>query len=425
MFTVRKWHPFILLILVLGLALTACGGSSSSSGPITIRFYGDIPAWPSNSAMIKAMQDHFKGKYNIQMIKVDWNNLDTVIKTGIISGNPADIYFYWPASVGNYVKAHEALDLTPYLEANNNAWKNTFVPSNLALGLYNGKYYGLPSDIASNTILVNEDLAQKLGVTIPTHMSWDQFMSINQQITARAGNGVYPFGIQSGWIPWIPRDGLLSLANDENKLDAYGSGHLPATDPIFLKALENSGALYNDNYVFPGGKSALTETADQVSAGFQQGKVVMMAEVFSLTQTAENLAKSGGFKIAAVDWPHMGSQSIILGGCDGFFIPANAPHPQQAAEVLQYYLGKDVQRIDASYGLVPSNAEAQTSISDPVLKQVVQNAGPFHPQELANISPKIGLYFTNNLVQDYVLGESASSDLAKLNQLIQQATQSS
>ena len=90
MFTARKWHLFTLLILFLGLALSACGGSSSSSGPITIRFYGNIPAWPSNSAMIKAVQDHFKGKYNIQMINVDFNNLDTVIKTGLVSGNPAD-----------------------------------------------------------------------------------------------------------------------------------------------------------------------------------------------------------------------------------------------------------------------------------------------------------------------------------------------
>jgi ABC-type glycerol-3-phosphate transport system substrate-binding protein len=371
--------------------------------------------------MTKALQDHFKGKYNIQMIKVDFGNLDTVIKTGLISGNPADIYFYWPAAVKNYVDAHQALDLTPYLAANNNAWKSTFVPNDLAQGQFNGKNYDVPSDEVSNTIFVNEDLAQKLGVTIPTHMSWDQFMSINQQIKARAGNNVYPFGIFNQWLAWLPRDALLSLANDGNKLDAYKSGQLPATDPIYFKALENTGALFKDNYVFPGGKAALAETLDQVQAGFEQGKIVMMASIYSDSQKVKQLGQSGNFKVAAVDWPHMGSQSIILGGCDGFFIPANAPHPQQAAEVLQYYLGKDVQLIDARYGLVPSNADSQKSVTDPLLKSVVQNAGTISQSEVTGLSPKIGLYFQNNLLQDYVLGESASSDLGKLNQLIQQA----
>jgi len=148
MFTARKWHLFTLLILFLGLALSACGGSSSSSGPITIRFYGNVTEWASQPAMTKALQDHFKGKYNIQMINVDFNNLDTVIKTGLISGNPADIYFYWPGALKSYVDAHQALDLTPYLAANNNAWKNTFVPSHLALGQYNGKFYDVPSDVS-------------------------------------------------------------------------------------------------------------------------------------------------------------------------------------------------------------------------------------------------------------------------------------
>lgn len=425
MFHIRRYYLLTLVMLLLGLVLTACGGgSTSSSGPITIKFYGDIPAWPSNDGMKKAVQDHFKGKYNVQFINVDWNNLDTVIQTGIVSGKPADIYFYWPAALTNIVKSQQALDLTPYLEADNSTWKKTFVPAHLELGNFNGKYYGVPSDVASSTIFVNEDLAQKLGVTIPDRMSWDQFMSINQQIKEKGGNSVYPFGIFSQWLSWLPRNALLSLANDEHKVDAYGRGQIPATDPIYTKALENTGALFKNNDVFPGGSAALSQTQDQMLAAFQQGKVVMMASVFSGTQTVEEAAKNGHFKIKAVGWPNMGTSALQLGGCDGFFIPANAPHPKEAAEVLQYYLGKDVQSIDAKYGLVPSNVQAQAEISDPVLKSVVQTAAPFAPKEVISLSPKLSQYFDKNLLQDYVLGQSASTVLGKLDQLIQEAKQS-
>ena len=83
-----------------------------------------------------------------------------------------------------------------------------------------------------------------------------------------------------------------------------------------------------------------------------------------------------------------------------------------------------MQLIDAKYGLVPSNADSQKSVTDPLLKSVVQSAGTISQSEVTGLSPKISLYFQNNLLQDYVLGESASDDLGKLNQLIQQAKQS-
>ena len=445
------WRRSFLHILggMLGVALllAACGGSQHTGGgaagtagtaapaagtggttapaaaqpaageKVKIRYYNKIDEDPSTPDLLAALQDHFKDKYEIEPIKVDFSNIDTIIKTAIVSGDPADIYFYWPQSIRSYVEAGQALDLTPYLEANNGEWKKTFIPSFLELGKVDGKYYDLPTNQQSAAFFVNDTLAQKLGVSIPDQMTWDQFMSVSEQIKAK-GNGVFPFCIQSGWQEWIPRNGMLSLGKDANKLEALAKGEVPATDPIFRTALENAGALFKNGYIYPG-EGALTVTTDETDAAFKQGKCVMTASVFSLAKHLDQLAKEGNFTLKAVGWPTMGKQQATLGGANGVFIPSNAKNKDAAVEVLKYYLSKDVQAINAKYGLIPTNAEIK--IDDPVLAPLIKLGENLYPQEFSGLSPEISTYIGKNLVPDYVLGSSADEVLGKLEQLRQQA----
>src|SRR5262245_59494834 len=143
----RHSFPRILGAMIgLVLLLAACGGAAPSGGAATtgsttapaaaqptaapaaaqptaapaaaaektkIRFYGQIDEFASTPEMVAALKDHFKNKYDIEMIKVDFGNLDTIIKTGILSGDPADIYFYWPGALRSYIDADQVLDMTP------------------------------------------------------------------------------------------------------------------------------------------------------------------------------------------------------------------------------------------------------------------------------------------------------------------------
>jgi ABC-type glycerol-3-phosphate transport system substrate-binding protein len=422
----------------VALLLAACGGSAPTAAPAAgtggtaapaaeqpaaggktkIRFYANITEDASSPGMIAALQDHFKDKYEIEPIKVDFSgNLDTVIKTAIVSGDPADIYFYWPASMRSYADAGQALDLTPYLEANNGEWKKTFIPSLLELAKIDGKYYSVPTNQQSGAFFVNDTLAQQLGVSIPDQMTWEQFMSISEQIKAK-GNGVFPFAIQAQWQAWVPRNGILSLGKDANKLEALAKGEVPATDPIFRTALENAGELYKKGYVYPG-DGALTANNDEILAAFKQGKIMMVAAVFSFAQKLDQLAKEGNFTLKSVGWPLMGKQQATLGGTNGLFIPSNVKNKDAAVEVLKYYTGKDVQAINAKFGLLPSTADIK--IDDAVLAPLLKLGESIYPYEFASLSPEVSTYVDKNLLPDYVLGSSADEVLGKLEQLRQQA----
>jgi ABC-type glycerol-3-phosphate transport system substrate-binding protein len=411
-----------------GATAAPAAGSEATAAPaaaqpaagekVKIRFYGKIDEFTSTPEMIAALQDHFKDKYEIEMIKVDWGNLDTIIKTGILSDDPADIYFWWTGSMQTYVDAGQALDLTPYLEANNGEWKKTLIPGNIAMGKYGDKYYAVPDNQTGAAIYINDTLAQQLGVTIPNEMTWDQFLDVCAQIKSK-GNGVFPFAIMAGHQSWIPRTAIMSLGKDLGLGEAFAKGEVPMTHEIFRTALEESGELYKNGYIYPG-DGALTATQDEMNAAFSQQRVVMLANVFTSAQSYMQIAADNKFTLRTAMWPQKGKAKVVFGTTNGWFIPSNAKHKDEAVEVLKYWLGKDLQAIHARHGIIPSNAEV--SITDPNIAKLAEYGNYFSTDPAFTvISTELATYVEKNMVPDYVLGESADSILQKMEALRQQA----
>ena len=50
-------------------------------------------ATTSQEPIWNSIKEKLSDRYEIELLEVDTENLDTVIKTGIASGEPADIYF--------------------------------------------------------------------------------------------------------------------------------------------------------------------------------------------------------------------------------------------------------------------------------------------------------------------------------------------
>lgn len=430
------------LLLTLMFVLAACGGetepaeepttapsteedgsvdeestSTESAEPVTIRFYGRIDEFGSMPGMMEGLQEHFDGVYEIEMIPVDFGNLDTIIRTGILSDDPADIYFYWPGALRAYVDEGLLLDMTPYLEANDGEWANTIIAGNLASAQYDGKYYATPDNQTGAAVYVNETLAAELGVTIPDEMTWDEFVAISEEIKVASDGEVFPFGIQQSWQSWIPRGGIFSLAAENGLELALANGEQPLTDTIFRTALENAGTYFQNEYVYPGDPAAaLISTQDEINAAFARQEVVMIAGVFTMAQQFKDLADESGFAMRPVLWPQMGSEKAIIGGTNGWIIPYNAPNPEAAIEVLKYWTGTELQAINVEHGIISSNAELD--ITDPTAAALAE-MGNYFPTtaEFTTISTELSVYVDQNMLPDFVLGESADDILARMEEM--------
>ncbi|NMO97677.1 ABC transporter substrate-binding protein [Paenibacillus lemnae] len=422
----------IMLLLCTILLLSACGGDSgngsqtanggNNGGNTTetpkeeqneppaqksdINFYGKIVEFTSGEPMVAALQDKLKDKYNINGIQVDWANLEKVVKTGIASGKPADVYQFWPQQMTTFVENNQALDLTPYLEANDGEWLKTLNPALMEIGKYDGKYYNVPLSSNFSVMYINKNIFADAGIEVPDQWTWEEFMAAGKQIQEKTG--VHPFAIGKDLQAWLYRNGLLSLAKTEDKLEDLAAGNIPANDPIYVKPLQNIKQIYDEKMWYPG-EGAISTSRDEAQAAFYQGKAAMLGEV--ATNATSIVEGAGNFEVAVVLWPSMGTENAFLGGADGLFIPANVKNPDASVEVLKTYLSEDIQKIHAAEGYATANLNVE--VSDPVITNVMQNAVYIYPKEITQLSPRLNDYIEKEAIPAYVLSGATDQEVEK------------
>ena len=179
----RKLTTVLTVALAAGMMMTGCGSSNSGtetkesaataaadstaadttaateaakSGEVTtIRFYGSDSEYNQNIvAGFQAENPDIK----VEIVPVDFDNAEQVIKTGIASGDPVDVSFFWGSQINAFTEDNMAYDLTPYLTENNNEWKDIFVPAYIDAGMVDGKYYAVSYQPVIETIFYNKDL---------------------------------------------------------------------------------------------------------------------------------------------------------------------------------------------------------------------------------------------------------------------------
>lgn len=404
----------IALLLALVLCLT-CLSALADGEKIKISFYGRIDEDGSTPAMVEQLKEHFKDKYEIDMIKVDWGQLDQVIKTGIASGKPADIYFYWPNLMASYVEAGQVADLTPYLEANDGEWAKTLLPSALNFGKYGDKYYSVPIIQQSVAFYANKSIFDAAGVAIPEGAwSWDEFLAACKTISEKTD--AFPFALtgQADVQSWLVRNACLGLAQDYGIYDDWATGKVPGDHEMYRTALENIKKLYDGKYVYPG-DGAMTVSREETKAAFIQGKAALLAEVWT---EGKPVAEQCDFEVVAVQWPRMGEHLGLTGGANGFFIPVNAANIDASVEVLKYYLGTEVQTINASYGFPSTNVNVK--VDDPLVQKLLTFGEFVAPKEFWSINTKLIDFRDQRLQAEYLLGTMSLDDILAMQEELRQ-----
>ena len=417
----KKTTPaFAFLFLCACLLFTACQGKDSGTGTAastenpTVKFYGKIVEYSSGEPITAALSEALKDKYKVECLQVDWGNLDQVIRTGIASGQPCDIYNYWPQYMNPYVQEGMALDLTPYLDENNGEWRKTFNPNLLKIAEFNGKVYNIPITSNFPTILVNVDLLKQAGIEAPKKWTWDEFLNICKMLKDK---GIFPFAnpIDNQKQHWFFSNGVLSLGKDRGLLEDLAAGKVPCTDPLFKEVLDKIKGLYDKGYMYPG-EGAVSLTTDESRAAFSQGKVAFSAEVAA---GILSVIAAAPFETAVVEWPAMGSESITLGGCDGLFIPSNVADPRVAAAVLKEYTSAKIQQINIDNGFAV--AINTVNVEDEILKSIMAGSSNVYPYEFFTISPELNDYVISQLLAELVLGSGAETCIRQMETLRQTA----
>lgn len=384
----------LVSILIIMVIMVGCVKEEEYHKPkkdkLEIEFYGKCMEYSSGPMMADKLKERLKNKYDIELYRIDWENQVKVIRTGIASETPYDVYNYPVIQIKDF--ADMAIDLTPYLNEDQE-WKNCFTEKQLDAGTVNGKILAIPWEDNFPVILANKEKLDELNIEIPQQWTMAEFMNVCQKIKE---SGVYPFAnaMDMNRGSWLYRNAMLSETMSLGTHEKYCLGQLSYYGEEAENALENVKKLYDFEYMYPGENAVIVKN-DEIKAGFYNEEVIMMTEIASGARKTAEDAKN--FEVILIPWPSSNKIPVINGGYNGLFIPKNCKNVDAAIEVIKTYTGTEIQKIHADEGYIPANKKV--NVKDGFVRSVIEQEKTMCIDEYFG-TDEMNEYVTNDLMKD-------------------------
>ncbi len=394
----RKIALLLAAIMVLSIFAAGCGkkdddaSGESHGGKTKLTFYGKVIEHKSGPAMCDKMKEIMGDDYEIEALQVDWANLDKVIRTGLATSEPCDVYNYF--HFANVIYKDQAMDLTPYLDENDGEWRKQLDDSLLEMCTdKDGKVLSVPWGANFTALLINKEAFEKAGVEIPEEWDFPTFLAACQKLKDA---GYYPFAtpMDLAQAGWLPRHAILSTALGADKYEDYCNGQMEFTGPETRRALEAIKSIYDNDYAYPG-EGAVIAKKDEIQAAFLQGKVAMIANV---ADQAKEIVDAAEFECVAGPWPYVDVPAITAAATT-FFVPKNSRHPEDAVKMIKAFTSEEVQSIHSDLGYLPSNKNVKPS--DPFVSSLIAQMATAYGGEYNSTAYMD--YLNNNLMPDLIL----------------------
>ena len=401
----RKLFVLTSLVLIAAFALSACGAPATTAAPVTAAPATAAPATAAPATAAPATEPP------AQPVKINWWHISTAenhkalfqkfaddyvalhpnvtieitvleneafkqkLTTVMQSGEPPDIFQSWGGGVMNeFATAGLLRDISPELDADGGAWRNTFAQGALGVYAYKGKNYGVPWDMGMIGWWYNKALFSQAGIANPP-TTWTELLD---DVKALKAAGITPIALGEGdkwpgmhmWAYLVTR--LGGKANFEGALLRTGS----FTDPPFveagkklqeLMALEPFqdgflGATYGDEATVMGNGKAAMELMGQWAPAVEKDNSPDKLGI------GDNL---GFFPFPAVEGG-AGAITDAIGGGNGFAIGKNAP--DAAVDFVKFMTSAANQAALAEIGVaIPVVKGGEAGLKDPLMVLVQKN----------------------------------------------------
>ncbi|MFJ8659757.1 extracellular solute-binding protein [Streptomyces sp. NPDC093795] len=342
------------------LTLTACGsgGGASENGEVTLKLvaadYGD-KASNSSTAYWKDVAQRFTAanpKIKVDVQVINWNDIDSQVKTMIQSGNVPDVL-----QTGGY--ADKVADDLLYKadEVLSEKTRANLIDSFAKAGEVDGTQYGIPFVSSARAFFYNKAIFAKAGIT-EAPKSWDDLKAAAAKIKAKVP-GVTPYALPLGPEEAQGESLIWELGNGGGFTDAKGAYTLDS------KANIESFAWLKSNLVGPGLTYANPATTDRKTAfaDFAAGKTAMLNGHPSLIQ----MSKDGKVDYGVAPIPgKTGALTSTLGVADWMMAFKDNGHKEEVRAFLDFaYSKENTLKFDETYNLMP--------VTEDTLKEMTGN----------------------------------------------------
>lgn len=314
--------------------------------------------WGAIEPKFVAMLDMFMERYPWIKVKYEllpWDQYWQKLNATLVTGNPPDVWFTAPTFYFEYVDRGQLVDLTPYLDMDEDASEDSWYPS--ALDMWRtgpeGHLYGLPSDLVSKVLFYNKDIFDEAGVEYPTEdWTWDDCLVAAQAITKDTdrdgktdvwGIGAAPLGWHLDQI--IESNGGQVINEEQTKC-------LLADSPEAIETIQFMVDLIHKYKVAPPAGEF-----EGMGNPFLTGRVGMQID---------NTTRALDFKDAPFDWdnalmPGGSAKRVNYGGSNGFVVSAPTKHPEEAYMLVKFLTSQAGPIYYIGTGLSPVRKELAAS----------------------------------------------------------------
>jgi multiple sugar transport system substrate-binding protein len=389
--------------------------STPPTGASTISWFADDPG-DAGLAVFKSIFTQFEKEnpqYSVQLTNSD----PTKFTASIAGGVYPDVLDTETKALPSWAYKQAVIDMTSYAQ-NAKVDPNAYTASQMVKVTLNGKWYGIPWDVAPAAIFYNKTLFRNSGVAEPPKKwgdpswTWDTFLAAAKRLTTGSGDAA-TFGWASPnswyyWNPWAWANGG-EFSNKERT-------QITVTDSAYSDAFQWVADLINVQHVAP--------TATQAKqATWKNGKVAMMASGSYTTVGMDQVMKSTDWDIAP--YPSGKAGAVDRAPADCCSMVNHAAHPDAGLAVMLFVTGLTGQKMLAQAGYVPVLKEAQQSAESlqpngHVTRQVfIDGLQISRPTPIPIIYPDVNAAFSKAL-PDLLAGKTTAKDMmAKLQPQLQ------
>jgi len=400
----RKLFFLVSLVLIAAFSLSACGPAATTAAPAapatqapavpvllpTATAAPVATAAPAKPVKIvwwhistqdnhKALFQKFADDYTalhpnvtIEITVLENEAFKSKLTTVMQGGEPPDIFQSWGGGVMNeYATAGLLKDITPDLDADGGAWRNTFATGALGVYSYKGKNYGVPWDMGMIGWWYNKDLFAQAGIQAPP-ATWTELLA---DVKALKAKGITPIALGGGdkwpgmhmWAYLVTRIG--GKANFEGALLRTGS----FTDAPFVEAGKKIQELLALQ-PFQDGFLAATYGDEATVMGNGKAAMELMGQWAPAVEQGNSADKKGiGDKLGFFPFPMVeggaGAITDAVGGGNGFAVGKNAS--PEAVDFVKFMTSAENQAALAKIGVaIPVVKGGEVGLSDPLMIQL-------------------------------------------------------
>ncbi|WP_030912341.1 extracellular solute-binding protein [Streptomyces sp. NRRL F-5126] len=328
--------------VVLGLALTACGGNgstekASAGGDRTLTVWqmdGDLSP-QAVAAINKRFEKATGAKVKVEI--QEWNNINTKISTALAQDDAPDVVEIGNTDVPLFAATGALTDITGH--RSDLAAGGTWLAGLTGPATVGGKLYAAPLFAGNRAVIYNKEIWRKAGVTEPP-ATYGQLTADLDKV--RAANSSADFS--AFYFPGKYWYGALQFVWDAGGKIAVKSGGRWRGTLSDAKAQAGIARWkhFQNTYSTPASRNVLTTSPDQ-SAVFAHGKASAVLDTTVNKILKDNPAMKG--KLGTFPFPSAtgsGNQPVFLGGSD-LAIAARGRHQDLALAYLKTATDPSVQ----------------------------------------------------------------------------------